>query len=105
CDEQCIELQHSIARSSVAMASQSNAYVASAAASTASKSSLIKRIIDQFRRVGCSSQARDLRCCGAPDRKACCQPNEPGTRHPPARTIYARAKQTSAPKPRACNNP
>src|SRR5882762_4334655 len=52
-DEQGIESQHCIACSGVAMARQSNAYVARAIATTASRIGLVKRIGIQTRRVVC----------------------------------------------------
>jgi hypothetical protein len=50
-EEQCMVSQHCIARSSVVMAKQSNAYAARAIAIIANKIGLAKRICKQVRRV------------------------------------------------------
>ena len=51
CDEHGIESQHCIACSGVDIARQSNAYIARAIATIASRIGLVKRICNQVRRV------------------------------------------------------
>jgi len=51
CDEQCIISQHCIAASGVDMARQSKAYVAKAIVIEASRIGLIKRMLNQGKRV------------------------------------------------------